>query len=135
MTPISFIDEEVNSLTVTQFGYTIDDLKNQIAIILNRPSMKDNSLAHESYFSLAVPFAYLKRHLDEKHEELRLKGDTFMNAKRAGLIGGEDSLMLNVYCRLVNAESAKYILVDQYTSPLLRYMGRLLLFCGKGWFI
>ena len=77
MTPISFIDEEVNSLTVTQFGYTIDDLKNQIAIILNRPSMKDNSLAHESYFSLAVPFAYLKRHLDEKHEELRLKGDTF----------------------------------------------------------
>lgn len=71
--PITFQDTS-NSQALDRFGYIIDDLKNSLSVVMNRPTMRDNSLAHEAYFSLSLPPASLKRHLDEKHEELRLKG-------------------------------------------------------------
>lgn len=73
ISPVSFISEN-NSRAVDAFGFKIDELKNVLSVVLDRPSMSDNTLNHESYFSLSKPFASLKRHLDEKHEELRLKG-------------------------------------------------------------
>lgn len=41
---------------------------------LNRPTMIDDSLGHEMYYSSAVPGAFLKRHLDERHPELSRRG-------------------------------------------------------------
>ena len=49
----------------------IMSLRNELAILLNRPSLDDNSLGHEAYFSRYTVGNSLKRHLDEKHEEIK----------------------------------------------------------------
>ena len=50
----------------------IDSLRRHLSIALNRPSMADDNLPHESYLSLSPPGALLNRHVDERHEELNM---------------------------------------------------------------
>jgi hypothetical protein len=49
----------------------IDALRMEVSSALCRNSMMRSDLPHESYFSLSLPGADLKRHMDEKHEELK----------------------------------------------------------------
>lgn len=98
LAPVSFQDSS-NSPALDRFGFLIDDLKNALSGVMGRVSMRDNSLAHEAYFSLSLPSASLKRHLDEKHEELRLKGRS------------DDSRSIDCQPpRLVNVLSEKHLL-------------------------
>lgn len=49
----------------------IQDLRSSLAIFLDRPSMADDSLAHECYYSMSQVGSFLPRHMDERHEELK----------------------------------------------------------------
>jgi hypothetical protein len=64
--------------TFSQLTDQIEHLRWEISALLNRPTMKLDDLPHESYLSLSLPGADLKRHMDEKHEELK-------SSKRWGL--------------------------------------------------
>jgi len=49
----------------------INTLRQELAMALNRPTMLQDELGHESYYSRSSPGATLKRHTDERHEELK----------------------------------------------------------------
>ena len=49
----------------------IQDLRLSLASLLDRPTMKDESLAHECYYSMSTIGSFLPRHMDERHEELK----------------------------------------------------------------
>ena len=51
-------------------------LRSELSIILDRPTLNDRDLDHESYFSRYQSGSLLKRHLDEKHKEI--KGVSFL---------------------------------------------------------
>ena len=61
----------------------IDQLRMEISNTLSRPSMKRNDLPHESYISLSYPGTYLKRHMDEKHQELRPSNGWTLSTRRS----------------------------------------------------
>ena len=46
-------------------------LRKDLARGLNRPSLADDSLAHEIYYSQSTSGSLLPRHLDERHEEIK----------------------------------------------------------------
>jgi len=46
-------------------------LREELSVILNRPTLADNSNEHETYFSKSSEGALLPRHLDERHEEIK----------------------------------------------------------------
>jgi len=69
--PISF--KETTSLN--KFGIYINKLRDELSVVLNRPSLCSDECAHESYFSKSSVGASLPRHMDERHEEIKgLKG-------------------------------------------------------------
>ena len=68
----------LNGDTFSQLTDQIEHLRWEISALLNRPTMKLDDLPHESYLSLSLSGADLKRHMDEKHEELK-------SSKRWGL--------------------------------------------------
>lgn len=49
----------------------LKNLRHHLAGVLDRPTLCDDSLPHELYFSVSGPGTGLARHLDEKHEELK----------------------------------------------------------------
>jgi predicted 2-oxoglutarate/Fe(II)-dependent dioxygenase YbiX len=49
----------------------IQQLRQEVALSLNRPTVSDASLAHECYYSRSTEGALLKRHMDERHEETK----------------------------------------------------------------
>mmetsp|Transcript_12162 Transcript_12162/g.22785 ORF Transcript_12162/g.22785 Transcript_12162/m.22785 type:complete len:445 (-) Transcript_12162:40-1374(-) len=49
----------------------IQQLRHEVALTLNRPTINDASLAHECYYSRSTEGALLKRHMDERHEETK----------------------------------------------------------------
>jgi hypothetical protein len=49
----------------------LQQLRTVLANVLDRPTLKDNTLAHECYFSTASTGSFLSRHMDERHEELK----------------------------------------------------------------
>ena len=49
----------------------IQTLRMVLARLLNRPTMHDPTLAHECYYSRSCSGSSLKRHMDEKHEEMK----------------------------------------------------------------
>ena len=59
------------SRTTTEATLRINQRRVQLAETLNRPSMLDNSLAHECYYSVSTEGSFLPRHMDERHEELK----------------------------------------------------------------
>ena len=65
--PITFSDA-TNSPTMVTLAFLTDELRLTLARTLNRPSMSDINLSHESYFSRSLPGASLARHIDEFHE-------------------------------------------------------------------
>lgn len=60
-----------NDEIFTRLDDRIDALRIEVSSALCRKSMMLRNLPHESYFSLSLPGADLKRHMDEKHEELK----------------------------------------------------------------
>ena len=69
--PISF--KETSSLD--KFGISINKLRDELSVVLNRPTLCSSECAHESYFSKSSVGASLPRHMDERHEEIKgLKG-------------------------------------------------------------
>jgi hypothetical protein len=60
-----------SSASLSYVGDKLFDLRHRLADLLGRPSMKDGSLSHESYFSRSLPGSSLRRHLDEHHEETK----------------------------------------------------------------
>ena len=75
-TPDRLVCDEIprrylNDDTFSQLIDQIDLLRQEISTLLHRPTMKFDDLPHESYLSLSLPGADLKRHMDEKHEELK----------------------------------------------------------------
>jgi hypothetical protein len=65
--PEKYINDEIFS----RLDDRIDALRIEVSSALCRNSMMRSDLPHESYFSLSLPGADLKRHMDEKHEELK----------------------------------------------------------------
>lgn len=61
----------ISSDTFSRLNDRIDSLRINVSSALCRSSMMRSELPHESYFSLSLPGADLKRHMDEKHEELK----------------------------------------------------------------
>jgi 2OG-Fe(II) oxygenase superfamily len=52
-------------------GKKINQVRLELAERLNRPTMLDAGLAHECYYSVSYAGSTLKRHMDERHEELK----------------------------------------------------------------
>jgi hypothetical protein len=52
-------------------GTKLDSLCDTLSVLLDRPTLKDRTLGHESYFSRSLPGASLSRHVDERHEEIK----------------------------------------------------------------
>jgi hypothetical protein len=49
----------------------LQQLRTVLANVLDRPTLKDHTLAHECYYSIASTGSFLSRHLDERHEDLK----------------------------------------------------------------
>lgn len=49
----------------------LNELRHLLADVLDRPSMRENDLAHECYYSISGPGSFLNRHMDDKHEDLK----------------------------------------------------------------
>jgi 2OG-Fe(II) oxygenase superfamily len=49
----------------------LQQLQLELSSLLNRPTMADDSLNHECYYSLSNVGSFLPRHMDERHEELK----------------------------------------------------------------
>ena len=49
----------------------LNQLRQTLSVTLNRPSLLDNTLQHECYFSKSEIGSKLARHMDERHEELK----------------------------------------------------------------
>lgn len=60
-----------SSLPLQETANSLGQLRRRLAKTLNRPTMSEESLAHEIYYSISPPGAGLPRHLDERHEELK----------------------------------------------------------------
>ena len=52
----------------------LSKLQGEIARELNRPTLVDDRLGHELYYSRSPSGSYLKRHVDERHPELSKRG-------------------------------------------------------------
>jgi hypothetical protein len=76
--PVVFEDPNM-SQNVQLVGSKLRELRSILRETLKRPSLTDDTLAHESYFSRSLPGSSLKRHLDERHEETkgRLRGKCY----------------------------------------------------------
>jgi Rps23 Pro-64 3,4-dihydroxylase Tpa1-like proline 4-hydroxylase len=61
----------------------IDNLRHELATILNRPSVNDYTLHHESYLSMSRQGSYLKRHMDERHEGLKRRKAWLLPSRRS----------------------------------------------------
>ena len=61
----------------------IDEIRKEISATLSRPSMRFDNLPHESYISISNPGTYLKRHMDEKHEELKSSNRWSLGTRRS----------------------------------------------------
>lgn len=49
----------------------LNDFRHFLADALERPTLKQNDLAHECYYSISGPGSFLPRHMDDKHEDLK----------------------------------------------------------------
>lgn len=67
------LDHERDSLkeVLNSLSQKIQQVRQEVALHLNRPTMSDASLAHECYYSRSTQGALLKRHMDERHEETK----------------------------------------------------------------
>lgn len=61
----------------------IDALQKQLSSSLERPSLKQPQLSHESYLSISRESQFLKRHLDERHEGLKNKKAWLLSSRRS----------------------------------------------------
>ena len=61
----------------------IDEIRKEISATLSRPSMRFDNLPHESYISISNPGTFLKRHMDEKHEELKSSNRWSLGTRRS----------------------------------------------------
>ena len=77
--PRHYIENESISQLIDQ----LHKLRNDISKILCRPSMKSANLPHESYMSLSAPGTYLRRHMDERHQELRPADGWALKSRRS----------------------------------------------------
>jgi hypothetical protein len=59
------------SQPLQDFERKLRSLRLALANKLERPSLNDDSIAHETYYSMSKAGAALPRHLDERHEELK----------------------------------------------------------------
>eukprot|EP01041_Mallomonas_annulata_P008292 gene8292-17053_t len=59
-----------------EISHMLTQLRGDLSHLLHRPSLNDETLPHEAYFSRYRKGSSLKRHLDEKHEET--KGITWL---------------------------------------------------------
>jgi hypothetical protein len=60
-----------NNNTVSPVSMLLQQLRLQLADVLDRPTMSDPTLAHECYYSWSGKGSFLPRHMDERHEELK----------------------------------------------------------------
>lgn len=60
-----------DSKTLNGISGKIQALRSEVALLLDRPTMKDSSYEHECYHSRSAVGASLNRHLDEFHEETK----------------------------------------------------------------
>ena len=77
--PRHYLENESISQLIDQ----LEKFRIEIAEILCRPSMKSDNLPHESYMSLSSPGTYLRRHMDEKHQELRPANGWALKSRRS----------------------------------------------------
>lgn len=56
---------------LTKVYHTIKQLRFDLSLLLDRPTLADDTLAHEVYLSISSAGARLPRHLDERHEEIK----------------------------------------------------------------
>ena len=57
--------------TVSPVARQLQQLRLQLAQVIDRPTMSDPTLAHECYYSWSGKGSFLPRHMDERHEELK----------------------------------------------------------------
>ena len=67
----SVLGTSYSSVALLKVKSKLDDLRSNLAISLDRPTIADDSLPHELYYSSSTKGAFLKRHMDERHEELK----------------------------------------------------------------
>lgn len=56
----------------TTISSLVKTLRSELSVLLNRPSLVDSNLEHESYFSIYSAGSLLPRHMDERHEEIKV---------------------------------------------------------------
>lgn len=57
--------------TSSPVSMQLQQLRLQLAEVLDRPTMSDPTLDHECYYSWSGKGSFLPRHMDERHEELK----------------------------------------------------------------
>jgi hypothetical protein len=67
----------------TIVGPRLQALRTGLSQLLTRPTLADASLAHECYYSRSSPGAFLRRHLDERHEELKGSKGWLLSSRRS----------------------------------------------------
>ena len=71
------------SKNLESIGRELSGLRRSLAGPLDRPSLADDSLEHEIYYSISGPGAGLPRHLDERHEELKGRKGYLKRSRRS----------------------------------------------------
>jgi hypothetical protein len=64
-------DTTMISIGNSTVAVQLQQLRTVLANVLDRPTLKDHTLAHECYYSTASTGSFLSRHMDERHEELK----------------------------------------------------------------
>mmetsp|Transcript_19070 Transcript_19070/g.35607 ORF Transcript_19070/g.35607 Transcript_19070/m.35607 type:complete len:620 (-) Transcript_19070:2518-4377(-) len=62
-------DEE--NILLHSIQIKLQQLRHDLSLILDRPTMRNNHLGHECYYSQSTPGSSLARHMDERHEETK----------------------------------------------------------------
>ena len=76
----------------------LDEMRVALASSLDRPTMADEALPHELYYSISRKGAFLKRHMDERHEELKGRNGYLLPSRRSlsFLVSTDMSVILKI---------------------------------------
>lgn len=76
-------NRDEDSAVMKRISDKIQDLRHDVASVLNRPTMNEPTYEHECYYSKSTVGASLKRHMDERHEETKGPRGWMLSSRRS----------------------------------------------------
>jgi hypothetical protein len=78
-------DNAYDSVILQKMKSKLSRLQNTLSVVMDRPDLNDDNLAHELYYSMSKPGSFLKRHMDERHPELSRRGFDLQSKSRRSI--------------------------------------------------